>query len=538
MRKWLLGISLAMLLAVVVGMVRYGEVNSGYQVISDKKYDSLIAKTTEAEFNLELTYDDSVLPCDRENKTFYLPISMGESTFAGRLDAYTEGNRCTLFLGQDLAKLAIDGVRASNQSISLIACNGNQREQYFIKITGMPIASFSSTDDLNAEGLPVFSLSVLDPESDGEYEVVCSATATLHGNTSLAYEKKSLRLKLLQKTEEGYEKAKYSLLGLRRDDDFILNSLYADENRVRDKLAIDLWNELGARSNPFGKSYGTDAKYCEVFINEAYQGLYLMMVPIDAKQLGMEKVSAQISRGDDVIERLYKKKYTAAYQESDFVGELPDANMPDYRGGFYLKGDTILQNEAEWEPLRKLAACIEADDQTFSENICQIVDQQNAVENWLFYQAIGGFDNANKNVYYAYRKLAEEGKGFFVPWDLNISFGCVYADNDYFCEIDPRTVSELVEWAPGNRMVELNCEGSRELAASTWHFWREKELSDASFAKRVDELEKYLKNSGAFAREKERYPEGNCKEDFSLIQSYTLERMAFIDDYLENPSNE
>ena len=130
------------------------------------------------------------------------------------------------------------------------------------------------------------------------------------------------------------------------------------------------------------KIFGMQGEYVEVLINDSYTGLYLLTHPIDRKQLGLSA-----NAGNDTLpERLYKKKYAAAWQESDFLGGLPDLNQIDYRGGFYLKGNQVLGTEEEWEPLRRLAACIEADDKTFSRQIGQLVNLSNLVDNWLFFR--------------------------------------------------------------------------------------------------------------------------------------------------------
>ena len=52
-------------------------------------------------------------------------------------------------------------------------------------------------------------------------------------------------------------------------------------------------------------------------------------------------------------------------------------------------------------------------------------NRQNLIDNWLFYQAIAGFDNENKNMYYVARNRGGSYYGYFIPWDMNLSFGAV-----------------------------------------------------------------------------------------------------------------
>ena len=38
-------------------------------------------------------------------------------------------------------------------------------------------------------------------------------------------------------------------------------------------------------------------------------------------------------------------------------------------------------------------------------------------------------NNENKNHYFVTRRQNGMLKGYFIPWDMNISFGCVYEEN-------------------------------------------------------------------------------------------------------------
>lgn len=533
-KKWLLFASACMLILISAFYLLFVDNHRiAYRTITPQKLEKLQENTTKAEeINFDLTFNGERLPLDEESKTFYLPLEMTKEWEEGEIG--TEDAALTLFFLEDFVIEDKLSLIKENRGIPFVVCGENSYSVYYLKITGVPIAEFYSTEAVSEEGLAIFGFSLYDYGSKKDWVERCYTTSELHGNTSLAYEKKSLRLKLLQEKDGRFQKYHADLLGLRKDNDWILNGLYADESRIRDKLCIDLWNEVGAGSNPFGKSFGTDGEYVEVFINNHYQGLYLLMYPIDRKQLGMEAVSHQLAKGDTWIERIYKKKYTALWQESDFTGEMPDENMPDYRGGFYLKGDTVLGDLSEWEPLRELAACIESDDNTFRDRITSIVDEQNVIENWLFYQAIAGFDNQAKNMYYAVRRQDGGLKGYFIPWDLNISFGVVYADNAYYCERDASTITQPVLWEPGKRLVELDAKEGTALAAETWQRWRKGAFSDELLAERIASLESFVKDSGAFLRETERWQEGNCNPDFSLLYDYANQRLEFVDEYVES----
>ena len=527
--------------------------DSGVHVADTKKIEQIKAKSELSDMAFLLCYEGEELPYDAASHTFYLPLDMEESNWEeGKLSGYfgdsnvgsnIEKNssnnnskiiKSKLLFTQDYTTTDKQLAIANGQPFSFLALGKNGYGEYNLVFTGLPMITFHGTEYTADDGSQLFALSVYDTDHKGGWVTTCYTKSRLRGNTSLVYEKKSLRLYLKEIMDDGtFEKCNKNLLGLRDDDDWILNALYADNTRIRDQLCIDLWNEVGAKTPGYGYQYGTDSVMTEVFINDGYQGIYDLMVPIDAKQLGLSPVSEQLIQNTDVVERIYKKKYSREWLSSDFVGELPDPNSPDYRGGFYLKGDTILQNEQEWEPLYRIAEALGSDEKTFASEITEYNDQQNLIDNWLFYQAIAGFDNENKNYYYVVRNRDGKEYGYFIPWDMNISFGMVYADNVYFSEELAAIATEPVTWQPAQRMIELDVDNSKELLQRTWNKWRNSTFSDEAITERIQELEHKVKDSGAFKREDARYPNGNQKEDFSYIYDFAVNRLAYVDGYVE-----
>lgn len=559
------------LISVVVCIVLDDATDTGVNVADAKRIEQIKAKSELSDMAFLLCYDDEELPYDAASHTFYLPLDMEESEWEeGRLSGYfvesstidkteaTNGSdsiddnndngngdsnnengnskiiKSKLLFAQDYTIFDKQLAIANGQSFSFLALGKNGYGEYNLVFTGLPMITFHGTEYTADDGSQMFALTVYDTDHDSDWVTTCYTKSRLRGNTSLTYEKKSLRLYLKEIKEDGtFEKCNKNLLGLRDDDDWILNALYADNTRIRDQLCVDLWNEVGAKNQLYGYNYGTDSAMVEVFINDGYQGIYDLMIPVDAKQLGLHPVSEQLAQNVDAVERIYKKKYSGEWLSSDFTGQLPDSNSPDYRGGFYLKGDTILQNEEEWKPLFRLAALLEADDVAFSTDITTYSDQQNLIDNWLFYQAIAGFDNENKNYYYVVRNRDGKEYGYFIPWDMNISFGMVYADNVYFSEELASIVTEPVRWQPAQRMIELDVDNSKELLQITWNKWRNSTFSDEAITERIQELEHKVKDSGAFKREDARYPNGNQKEDFSYIYDFAVKRLAYVDGYVE-----
>lgn len=549
MSKKLLFISIFMLVITAVIVLSYDRKPSvlvaGEERIEDIKEGS---KPLDEEF--VLFYDGEPLPYDAASRTFYLPVDMYDpiwesAKFSGSFYKETASvylsERGEIPDGRQADLLFVQSYKETNKALSIatgrefpfLAVTGKGYGEYKLVFTGLPMMLFTGTEYIAEDGTLMFYMRLYDTDHEGRFVTGCYSQSRPRGSTSRGFEKGSLRLNLKELHDGEFVKVNKNLLQLRDDDDWILNALYGDNTRIRDQLCIDLWQQVGAGNNPYGQVFGTQAALVEVMIGTGYLGLYDLMVPIDAKQLGTEPVSRQIASGAPVIERIYKKRISAAWNASDFIGELPDANMPDSRGGFYLKGDTILQNEEEWEPLYRMASLIEGDDADFEAEITTVADQQNIVDNWLFFQAIVGVDNKDKNIYYVVRNRNGNAYGYFIPWDMNYSFGSTYAYNDYYSEEIWDKVDGLVKWQPGQRMVDLDVDGTRALVYDTWQSWRAGPFSDAALYNRIEKLEKQVKDSGAFAREAARWPNGNMNPDFSFIYEYTEKRMTFLDAYME-----
>ncbi len=501
------------------------------QTASEKKLKSMTEKMTELSdeepLSFSLCLGDTPLPCDRGKHIVYLPVSPDNELWEnGRLEA-TEGVKAIFEKGFGKAdKLSLV---ANNEGIPFLAVTGQGYQRWTLLPVGLPILDLGATEGLMDGNKPLYSLRLYEPAAEGVKLTESLTSADLRGNTSLTYEKKSLRLRLRKEKDGSIKKDKKKLLGMRKDDDWILNSLYADPSRLRDKLCMELWQETGAKKSSFGADLGVSGEYVEVIINEGYTGLYLLSYPIDRKLLNMEKVSAQLSRGEDLVERIYKKKYTAPLTAESFTGDLPDPGMPDYRGGYYLKGDTVLQNEEEWESLRCLAQELQKASEGQENDLLSLCDQENVLENWLFYQAIGGFDNENKNHYFVTRRQNGMLKGYFIPWDMNISFGCVYEENPFYCAESMEPVEQLVAFEPGQTLYDKDLGKSRQELASIWGKWRAGCFATDRVMERIDGLEELLQKSGALAREKERWPSGNSSSNLSHMKQFTEKRLAFVD---------
>ena len=108
----------------------------------------------------------------------------------------------------------------------------------------------------------------------------------IRGNASKRFEKLGYRLELFY--DDGSEGRDLSFLGMRSDNDWQLKAMYSDRSKLRDKLSIDLWNQIAEQTSTPADD-GCHMEYLELLINGEYQGLYGLVEPTDYKSLQLDK---------------------------------------------------------------------------------------------------------------------------------------------------------------------------------------------------------------------------------------------------------
>jgi hypothetical protein len=238
----------------------------------------------------------------------------------------------------------------------------------------------------------------------------------LRGNTSLTFPKKSYRLEIWEDTK-GADNRSVSLLGMRRDDDWLLDGMWNEPLAIRDKSAMELWLSFGRvhyQQQEPDLQLGADRRYCELFINQEYYGLYYIGEQLDRKQLKLETKSGSAGGGE-----LYKAKGWG-----DAVGgfRLPEIdNSSLFWGNYEVKYPTD-PGTYDWAKLKALKTFIlkEGTDD-FDNEYSERIDVDNIVDYFIFTNLLYAFDNQGNNVFIARRD--QTSPYFFVSWDFDATLG-------------------------------------------------------------------------------------------------------------------
>lgn len=156
------------------------------------------------------------------------------------------------------------------------------------KIPGTPIKGLEATYELSEQGLPTIQAGLTlygDDKEPKEQPVILN----YRGNSSRHFEKKSFSIRFIDEEER---EQNVSLLGMERDNNWSLNGPYLDRSLIRNYIALNWAGEM--------MSFAPDVRFAEVFVNDEYEGLYLLMekvskgkgrVPIRSPENGSSKTS-------------------------------------------------------------------------------------------------------------------------------------------------------------------------------------------------------------------------------------------------------
>lgn len=237
----------------------------------------------------------------------------------------------------------------------------------------------------------------------------------IRGTSSQQYDKKSYRVELWS-DETGTLMADTAFFGMRSDDDWNLEAMYNQPLRLRNKIANELWREIYTlpyqESEPEAAS-SVAMEYVDVYVNGTHMGLYALSERVDRKLLGLRKYNGNI-RGV-----LFKGNGpgNASFEE------LPDYdNTLDEWGQFEWvypnENDTLI----DWSSLYNFVNFVmNSTNNAFYSQYSTMFEEDNAIDYYLFINAIGALDNMDRNTFIARQK--KSSAYFYVPWDLDAVWG-------------------------------------------------------------------------------------------------------------------
>ena len=406
---------------------------------------------------------------------------------------------------------------APGEKITIYSHNKNTDVvgENFLMITSLPIVTIYTSESIKNEPKVDCNFAIFDPKkrTDAEEKNLeyfeSKAGIEYRGAGAMRYPKKPYNFKLY---DSAGEKREAEILNIRNDNSWILDAMYLDMARMRNRVCFDLWNTFNkpyyVNEKPKAMS-GTRGHYVEVFVNGQYMGLFMLTDRIDRKQYQIEQNGGYIYKAKGWTQACYLQGYTKPsnddyyWNSAEIEQEYPDAD-DGQKPNFNHMADFI-------------DFVSKSSKSNFSANFSSRVDENSVIDTFIFLNLILGYDNAGRNTFWIFRNVNESKKVMHGLWDLDGVLG-----RDW----NRVTTSATVGWYYGNnptpsgtnyfklfkRIIDGDVEGLQQKIYDRWMALKDNELAPAKFNALVDYYAEKQITSGARDREIARWREAETKD--------------------------
>ena len=429
------------------------------------------------------------------------------------------------------------------QTADLRVANGRRRAVIRLLFTTLPIVRMEPAGNVYKDQDTACTITVSDPDYRlhglSEQVVTYEGVMSRRGRSSSRYANKHPYNFSLMRDGKKWDQ---SLLGMRIDSDWLLDSAYNDRSRMRNRVLMDVWHEIYRLPWDQTLSGATRGVFVELYVGEAYRGLYVLGEKQDRRQLGLAKTGGKWNS-------LFLRTGAAGMDGSSPAGflslgrSMPGAAEPFrwYNVDLRYPQDSSMNVQTLWADFYeyvKLVVRGSADE--FAANITRYADLDNLAYYWLFANAMDLTDNMRKNMTFARLDDRDERFNRFIllPWDMDSSLGRYYSSKS-------SRVEEVVTNRLFERLFRENPHDFRGTVRRLWQTLRAGPLSADSVMARFDGYFAPIHESGADRREIEKFPtfksyvkagysyELDFEAEFRYIRRYTEKRLQWLDGQVE-----
>lgn len=249
----------------------------------------------------------------------------------------------------------------------------------------------------------------------------------VRGATSAGKEKKSFAVEL--RKENGEEKNAH-ILGYRDDNNWILDAMFNDFSKMRNRVMTDLWNsvdDLPYKKDNEYQANGTQGEFVEVFLEGRYWGLYCFTDKIDRKKLNLKKTQEEDTPDETRRGLLWKSTFRTSATTLYNYDQFPTNDTLVWENYWEQHYPNNRQDQAYFNPIASMIDHLKANQK--STKVIAAIEQDfyldNVIDYVIFTQAFQWMDNLQKNLYFSVRNLAKDDpvKLLITPWDLDASCG-------------------------------------------------------------------------------------------------------------------
>lgn len=252
----------------------------------------------------------------------------------------------------------------------------------------------------------------------------------LRGSSSQQFPKKSYTV---ETRDLGGASWDVPLLGMPEESDWVLYAPYSDKSMMRNVLTYDLSNEMG--------QYASRNRYCEVFLNGIYIGVYSLMEKIKwgGDRVDVERMNETDNSGDDLTGGYLLKvdKETGGGVEADWWSNITFFEIAREYGFQYdrpLRSNITAQQENYIQDHVNAmeGIMIGANSGNPEHGYRKYFDLPALVDYTLLAELSRNIDGYRLSTYFSKQRDSRGGKLIMGPiWDINLGYGNAdYCDGD------------------------------------------------------------------------------------------------------------
>ncbi|NLB64060.1 MAG: hypothetical protein GX801_08145 [Fibrobacter sp.] len=274
-----------------------------------------------------------------------------------------------------------------------------------------------------------------DPETYGTLKVVNNASGVnqkndpatdyqgnihinVRGQSSSAFPKKGYALKLRENPTTSVDA---SLLGLPEEHDWVLHGPFVDKTLFRNVIAHRLYQQTGR--------YSPRTRMIELFINDEYQGVYVLLEKIkrDKDRVAIKKVDSTVTSGDelsggyifrvDKINSIHRDRQLVDY---GFSTRTENVNIRWH----YPKRTRINEPQKNYlkNYINNFESVLAGND--WSSQYPNVLDVDAAVD-YIMHQELTKNSDAYWSSFFMHKERDSKGGKLILgpPWDFNLSLG-------------------------------------------------------------------------------------------------------------------
>ena len=445
---------------------------------------------------------------DETENTFYCPIGLDSGDEWPQLHLTAPGAKGVqlVFVDDYSYDWCSDALR-DGYPYQILAYTDTEFSYTQIIFTGLPVITLETAGTVTYEDTPA-QVTMASPEGG----MAARSMTHLRGAGSAFSDKKSYKIDFVHGQKDSSAIAEVP--GFGQADNIILLAGVLDQSLIRDRLSWDIYAMIADGHEPYGPR---KTRYVELFVNDRYAGVYVMMEPVDDGE-ELKKRSQNAPMTDSV--------YRTAQLE--YAGERAYVENPMRDGSIYEvyhAPDSAHAFDAlkPYLTLEQLPAG-EEHDAEFERLAMEYIDPASILRYYLFVQGGGMSDNVFNNMYVLAHRENSKTVYRFAPWDMDLTWGRFRdgESGDFY--------HKLFSFGVVERMLEADVGGvTRSMLSDMWAHLRETVFNEENVQRLVDGYVHELDASGAYMRDAIRWRGEAYLADGYEIITFAAEHFPALD---------